>query len=150
MNAPARPIDRISKKTLRQRRDGNCQGRHIHDDRGSAELIVATPLLLLLILVVIQFAIYEHASEVAQAAASQALASTRVVGGTTASGQSEATSLLASVGRGVLVNPSVSITRDAMSARVTVTGTAEDVIPLIHLPVVATSTGPIERFVSGP
>ena len=111
---------------------------------------MATPLLLLLILVVIQFAIYEHASEVAQAAASQALASTRVVGGTTTSGQSDAETLLANIGHSVLIDPVVSVARGATSAKVTVTGTAEAVIPLIHLPVTATSSGPIERFVSGP
>jgi hypothetical protein len=107
-------------------------------------------LLLLLILVVIQFAIYEHASEVAQATAAQALAATRVVGGTTTSGQTEAQSLLDNVGRGVLIRPEVSVTRAATTARVTVTGSAEGVIPLIHLPVSATSSGPLERFVGGP
>jgi hypothetical protein len=111
---------------------------------------VATPLLLLLILAVIQFAVFEHASEVAQAVASQALASTRTVGGTTTSGRAEATSLLANVGSGVLINPAVSVTRDATSARVIVTGTSESVIPLVHLPVTASSSGPLERFVSGP
>jgi Flp pilus assembly protein TadG len=143
-------MDTHSAKRRQQRRRRGCGGHRVRDDRGSAELIVATPLLLLLILAVIQFAIYEHASEVAQATASQALASTRVVGGTTASGRSDAMSLLANIGRGVLIDPAVSVTRDATSARVTVTGTAEDVIPLMHLPVSATSSGPIERFVSGP
>jgi hypothetical protein len=113
-------------------------------------MVVATPLLLLLILAVIQFAIYEHASEVAQATASQALAATRVAGGSTTSGRSEAESILGSVGRSVLINPEVSITRDATAAQVTVTGSAEAVIPLIHLPVTATSSGPLERFVAGP
>ena len=82
--------------------------RLVRDDRGSAELVVATPLLLLLILGVIQFALYEHASEVAQTSAAQALAATRVLGGTTTSGRNEAESLLSSVGRGVLINPVVS------------------------------------------
>jgi len=52
------------------------------DERGSVELVVATPLLLLMILMVIQFAMYEHASQVAQATAAQALAATRTLGGT--------------------------------------------------------------------
>jgi hypothetical protein len=112
--------------------------------------VVATPLLLLLILAVIQFAIYEHASQVAQTTAAQALAATRVMGGTTASGQTEAQSLLTSIGHGVLVDPQVSVNRDATTAQVTVTGHAEGVIPLLHLSISATSSGPLERFVGGP
>ena len=120
------------------------------DDRGSAELVVATPLLLLLILGVIQFALYEHASEVAQTSAAQAVAATRLLGGTTTSGQNEAESLLSSVGRGVLINPVVSVSRRPSTATVTVTGSTEGIIPLLHLAVSASSSGPIERFVSGP
>ena len=124
--------------------------RLVRDDRGSAELVVATPLLLLLILGVIQFALYEHASEVAQTSAAQALAATRVLGGTTTSGRNEAESLLSSVGRGVLINPVVSVSRRPSTATVTVTGSTEGIIPLLHLAVSASSSGPIERFVSGP
>ena len=124
--------------------------RHTGNDSGSAELVVAAPLLLLLILVVIQFALYEHASQVAQTTAAQALATTRVTGGTTASGQAEARSLLATLGHGVLLDPEVSVSRDATTARVAVTGSAEGVIPLLHLSVHATSSGPLERFVGGP
>ena len=73
-------------------------GRRRFDERGSAELVVATPLLLLLILVVIQFALFEHASQVAQTAAAEALASTRTDGATTSSGQTEAQVILHAVG----------------------------------------------------
>jgi hypothetical protein len=132
-------------KSVGQRSHG-----HVGGDRGSAELVVATPLLLLLILAVIQFAIYEHASQVAQTTAAQALAATRVMDGTTASGQTEAQSLLTTIGHGVLVDPQVSVTRDATTAQVTVTGHAEGVIPLLHLSISATSSGPLERFVGGP
>ncbi|MGP0028940.1 MAG: TadE/TadG family type IV pilus assembly protein [Acidimicrobiales bacterium] len=113
-------------------------------------MVVATPLLLLLILSVIQFALYEHASEVAQAAASQALAATRVVGGSSAAGQREALAVLSNVGRDLLIDPEVSVSRDATTAQVIVTGRAEEIIPLIHLAVRANASGPIERFVGGP
>lgn len=129
---------------------GSRGGRRPRDDLGTAELVVATPLLLLLILAVIQFAVYEHASQVAQTTAAQALATARVTGATAASGQAEAESLLANLGHGVLVDPQVSVSRDATTARVTVTGKAEGVIPLLHLSVSANSSGPIERFVGGP
>jgi Flp pilus assembly protein TadG len=129
---------------------GRSRERVGHDDRGSAELVVATPLLLLLILAVIQFAIYEHASQVAQTTAAQALAATRVVGGTTTAGQSEARSMLSDLGSGVIVSPQVSVVRGGTTADVTVSGVAEGVVPLLHLPVRATAAGPLERFVGGP
>ncbi len=47
----------------------------------TAELVIATPLLLLLILAIVQFALWEHATHVAQAVAQQGLAVvTRSVG----------------------------------------------------------------------
>ena len=140
----------ISSGTPRPRGPDKRASRLVRDERGSAELVVATPLLLLLILAVIQFAIYEHAREVAQATASQALAATRVLGGTTTSGQAEAQSLLDNVGHGVLIHPEVSIIRGAQSAQVTVTASAEGIIPIVHLPVSATSAGPLEKFVGAP
>lgn len=129
---------------------GRSVCRRACDDRGSAELVVATPLLLLLVLAVIQFALYEHASQVAQTTASQALAATRVVGGTAAAGQSEAHALLAGPGNGVILDPQVTVARDPTTAQITVTGTTEGIIPLVHLPISATSSGPLERFVGGP
>jgi Flp pilus assembly protein TadG len=125
-------------------------GRRQFDERGSAELVVATPLLLLLILIVIQFALFEHASQVAQTAAAEALASTRTDGATTSAGQTEAQVILHAVGHGVLLNSAVSVTRSATVATVTVTGTTEAVLPFLHLPVHATSSGPVERFAAGP
>jgi Flp pilus assembly protein TadG len=129
---------------------GRVVGRRRFDERGSAELVVATPLLLLLILIVIQFALFEHASQVAQTAAAEALASTRTDGATTSAGQTEAQAILHAVGHGVLLNPAVSVTRTATVATVTVTGTTEAVLPFLHLPVHATSSGPVERFAAGP
>jgi len=129
---------------------GGDRARPAYDERGSAELVVAAPLLLLLILMVVQFALFEHASQVAQTAAAQALALTRTAGADISSGQTEAQSLLDNVGGGVLVDPAVSVTRSATVATVTVTGSTEAVVPFLHLPVHATSSGPVERFVGGP
>ena len=50
------------------------------------ELVIATPLLLLLVLLIAQFALYMHATHIAQAAASEALSEARVSGGTAAAG----------------------------------------------------------------
>lgn len=123
--------------------DGRC------DERGSVELVVATPLLLLMILMVIQFAMYEHASQVAQATAAQALAATRTLDGTTATGQTEGQAVMANIGHGVLDDPQINVSRTQTTAAVTVHGTTEGIVPLWHLSVSATSSGPVERFASG-
>jgi Flp pilus assembly protein TadG len=115
---------------------------------GAAELVIVTPLLMLLILGVIQFALAEQAQHAAQAAASQALAATRIQDGTVPAGQAQAATVLAQEG-GSLTAPGVSITRTATRAMVTVTGDVENLIPGIHLHVRATVTGPVEEWAGG-
>lgn len=118
------------------------------DDRGSAtaELAVATPLLLLMVMLIVQFALWSHASHVAQAAAAQGLAAARTVAGTGADGTREASALLSQLAGGPLADPLVDTTRDATSVTVTVSGTVTPVVPFLVLPVRAVAVGPVERF----
>ena len=118
------------------------------EERGSAtaELVIATPVLLLLILLVVQFALWQHSVHVAQAAASQGLAAARVHGGTAGAGQGEANLVLGQLSHSVLVHPSVRVTRGANTTAVTVAGEAQSVVPFLHLPVHETASGPVERF----
>lgn len=123
-------------------------GNRAADEAGSAsaELVVATPLLLLLVLGVIQFALWQHASHVAQAAAQQGLAVGRVQGGSEQSATAQATALLDQTGSGVLVHPSISTSRDALTTTVVVSGQAEGIIPFLSLPVRSIAAGPTERW----
>ena len=118
------------------------------DERGavSAELVIATPLLLLLIMGVIQFALWQHATHVAGAVAQQGLAVGRLQGETAAAGQSEAQSVLDQLGSGVLVDSNITATRTGTTTTVVVTGHAESVVGLFSLPVKATATGPTEIY----
>ena len=118
------------------------------DERGavSAELVFATPLLLLLIMGVIQFALWEHATHVAGAVAQQGLAVGRLQGETAAAGQSEAQSVLEQLGSGVLVDSNITATRTGTTTTVVVTGHAESVVGLFSLPVKATASGPTEIY----
>lgn len=118
------------------------------EERGSAtvEMVIATPVLLLLILLVVQFAMWQHSVHVAQAAASEGLAAARVQGGSAGSGESEANVVLGQLTDGALQNASVHVSRGRNNATVTVTGEARAVIPFLHLPVHATASGPVERF----
>jgi hypothetical protein len=107
------------------------------------------PLLMLLILLVIQFAIWEHAEGIAHATAEEALAAARVQGSTAAAGQQRAAQVLSQVGSSVLIGPQVSVTRTAADVTVRITGTAEQVLPVpgLTFAVSATVAGPVERFV---
>ncbi|MEC3974321.1 TadE/TadG family type IV pilus assembly protein [Amycolatopsis sp. H20-H5] len=118
------------------------------DDRGAAtaELVLATPLLLLLIMLIAQFALWMHATHIAQAAASQALSVTRVQGGTAARGQTEASNVLAQLGSGPLRDPQARVTRNLDYAAVHVEGNVTAVVPFLTLTAEGDATGPVERF----
>lgn len=120
------------------------------DDRGavSTELAVAIPLVMLLILLIAQFAVWTHATHVAQAAASQALSATRVVGGTTATGHDAARAVLTQLGDGVLKGGHADVTRGPETTTVEIRGTASRIVPFFSLPVEARAVGPTERFVA--
>ena len=110
----------------------------------AAELVIATPLLLLLILGVVQFALWEHATNLAEAAAQQGLSVARLQGETAQAGTSETESVLAQLAGGVLVGPQVSATRTGSTTTVVVSGHAESVVGIFSLPVRATAAGPTE------
>lgn len=124
------------------------QRRGVRDERGAvaAELVIATPLLLLLIMGVIQFALWEHATHVADAAAQQALSVGRLQGESAAAGQAEGQAVLTQVGSGVLTASQVTATKTATITTVVVTGRAASIIGLFALPVRAVASGPSEAL----
>jgi hypothetical protein len=95
---------------------------------------------------VIQFAIWEHATHVADAVAQQGLAVGRLQGETAAAGKAEARSVLDQLGSGVLVSPDVTASRTAATTTLVVTGRAESIVGLFSLPVRATASGPTEAY----
>ncbi|MEV5301150.1 TadE family protein [Amycolatopsis methanolica] len=117
-------------------------------DRGSvsAELVIATPLLLVL-LAIVQFALWSHATHIAQAAASQGLATARSQNGTAAAGTASAQQLLGQLAGGPMRGAAVSTDRGPATAAVRISGTATSVVPFLTLPVHAEAAGPVERFV---
>lgn len=109
--------------------------------------MIATPVVLLMLLAIVQFALWSHATHIAQTAASHGLAAARAHGGSAAEGSTSAQGVLDQLGRGPLKATTITSHRDAQSASLDITGTATSVIPLLTLPVNATATGPVERFV---
>ncbi|HVK20005.1 MAG TPA: TadE/TadG family type IV pilus assembly protein [Actinokineospora sp.] len=120
------------------------------NDRGSvsAELVLVIPLLLFLLLLIVQFALWSHATHVAQAAASNGLAVARAQNGSADLGSAAAQRVLDDLAGGPLVDPAVTAHRDNTTASVHITGTASAVVPFLRLPVHAEAAGPVERFVT--
>lgn len=116
-------------------------------ERGESviELVIAVPVLLLLVFTIVQFTLVWHAEQVAQAAASQALAAARVQGGTQAAGQAHAEQILNQVAGATLPTSSVSVQVGADQAEVEVSGTAQSILPFFTLHVHAEAAGPVER-----
>jgi Flp pilus assembly protein TadG len=135
---------RQSVSALRPRGDRS----QVRDERGAvaAELVVATPFLLLMIMTVIQFALWQHAEHVAEAVAQQGLAVGRLQGESAEAGQSEAQSVLDQLGSGVLVGPKITATRTAATTTIVVTGHAVSAVGLFSLPVKAIAIGPTEAY----
>lgn len=118
------------------------------DQRGSgtAEFTVAAPLLFLLFLLIAQFALYIHATHIAQAAAAQGLSAARVSGGSAGSGTAAGQELLAQLGSGPLRAASVSAQRGLDRASVQVQGKVVSVLPFMSLTVRAEAVGPVEKL----
>ena len=117
-------------------------------ERGAvaAELVIATPLLLLLIMGVIQFALWEHAVHIATAVAQQGVSVGRLQGESAAAGQAEAKSVLGQLGSSVLTGVTITATKTDQMTTVTVTGHAESIVGIFSLPVAATASGASESF----
>lgn len=117
-------------------------------DRGSiaVELAIVAPVAALLLALIVQVVLWSHATHTAQAAAGAALVAARVESGSAGAGQGAAENAFAHYEGGSLEDGAVSVDRGAETVTVTVTGTSQQLIPFIELPVSASVTGPIETF----
>ncbi|BCJ62998.1 TadE/TadG family type IV pilus assembly protein [Polymorphospora rubra] len=113
----------------------------------TAELAVAMPLLLLLVMLVIQAGLWMHATHVAQSAATRAANAAAGYQSSAAAGRDAGEQTLTAIGDGVLKDPSVSVTRTATEVRAEITGTAATVVPGVRWTVRAIAVRPTERFV---
>jgi len=118
------------------------------DESGSAatELVIIMPAVMLLIMLVVQFALYYHGANVATAAAQDAVRAARVEAGSVGAGRNRADALLARSGSGTLEGAQVSVSRDGRRLHVEVTGEVASVIPGVHLHITRDADGPIEQF----
>jgi len=120
------------------------------DERGAAsliQLVLVAPVLLLVLMFIVQFALVAHARSVVEAAAEQGTAVARRADGTQGGAQAEAVKYLDRLGPTMLTTRSVSASRTPATATVTVSGTVISLVPGVHPQVKETSSGPVERYV---
>lgn len=117
------------------------------DDVGSStvEFVICAVLMITLLLVIVQFALYFHLRAVATTAARHGVDRVRVLDGSETAGITAANEFLDQAGSS-LENRTVNATRSATDASVTVTGRVVAVIPGLSLHVTAEVHAPTERI----
>jgi len=109
-------------------------------------MAIIFPITLLIVFGIVQFGIWYHANDIAQAAAQQAVRAASSYEGTQTDGTREAGHVLTENANGLIIHTGIACSRNPNTATVTVTGDALEVIPFIPLPVKATATSPVESF----
>jgi hypothetical protein len=110
------------------------------------EAVLVVPVLMTVLLVVIQLALWAHAAQVAQLAASEGDRAARSFGGGTAAGVAEAETVVHGSHAG-LSGTTVAVTvlpGDVES--VAISGRALSIVPWLSLPVSSVVIGPIQEF----
>jgi Flp pilus assembly protein TadG len=122
--------------------------QRLRRERGDAtvEAVLAVPVLLLVILTIIQFALWYHASHTAKAAAQEGVRAARVEGGTATDGRARATDFMARAVPTLIEGVTITASRDDDHTRVEVRGTLRSLVPGLHLTVAAEADSPVERF----
>ncbi len=114
----------------------------------STELAVLMPVLIALVLVPFQVALWWHASQVADAAAREAVDAAQVATATEDDGMRAAEWFLDAAGN--ITDVEVIITRTTDTVTVDVTGQAPRLIPGFDWHVAGHATGDLERFIPEP
>ncbi len=137
------------------RRQGARQARSSARLRGareargstSVEAAVIFPVFFIAILIVVQFSIWAHAEAVVGAAAGSGDQAARALGSTPAIGNEVAEQWLRRDGSGVLARTSVATVLGGDGiVTVSVSGTAESLLPGLGLAVSAVRSGTMQRF----
>ncbi|MCV2394548.1 pilus assembly protein [Actinotalea sp. M2MS4P-6] len=133
-------------------RQGRLHGR-LRGDTGAStvELVMYTPLLMLTIFVIVQFALSWYGNEVAGAAAREAARVARVGGGTPsaiADAEAAGAALATNVGGNGLTDVEVEVVALPLSqeVRATVTGRSVEIVAGLAPRVSASVQGPVEVF----
>ncbi len=119
----------------------------LRDERGMTTIQVAIlfPVVLFWIMLIVQYGLWWHAKQVANAAAAEAVDAAQVSAGTARDGEDAAASYLAQSGN--LDDITITVSREPTSVTVEVHGDAPRLVPGIEWSVTARSSAPVERFI---
>jgi Flp pilus assembly protein TadG len=125
-------------------------GRRWRDERGMTTIQVAIlfPVVLFWIMLIVQYGLWWHAKQVANAAAAEAVDAAQVSSGSARDGEDAAASYLAQSGN--LDNVTITVSREPTVVTVEVRGDAPQLVPGFEWSVTARSTAPVERFIPEP
>ena len=119
----------------------------LRDERGMTTIQVAIlfPVVLFWIMLIVQYGLWWHAKQVANAAAAEAVDAAQVSSGTARDGEDAAASYLAQSGN--LDDITITVSREPTTVTVEVHGDAPRLVPGIEWSVTARSSAPVERFI---
>jgi Flp pilus assembly protein TadG len=125
-------------------------GPRLRDERGMTTIQVAIlfPVVLLWLMLIVQYGLWWHAKQVANAAAAEAVAAAQVPTGTEADGDAAAHRFLDQSGN--LTDVTVEVNRQPELVIVEVTGDAPRLVPGFEWSVTARSYAPVERYIPEP
>jgi hypothetical protein len=112
----------------------------------AVEAVLVIPVVMVILFLVVQFALWAHAAQVAQLAASEGDRSAQSLGGSPVAGMSRAKSILQGPGSDLASSNVVVVVIPGDLVRTTVTGRAVTILPGMSLPVSAVQIGPIQEF----
>lgn len=117
-------------------------------DGGSVvlEAVLVIPIVMVLLLAVVQFALWSHGVQVAQLAASEGDRTAQAFGSGSAAGLARAEAVLRGPGSDVSAPRVTVATMAGGLVQITVSGDALSILPGISLPVSATQIGAIQEF----
>ena len=110
------------------------------------EFLLVLSMLVVVFLVMLQYAVRAHAHRIVTAAAEEGLAAAAAYDGSAEDGRRTAQAYVDDLGPGV-ENAVVTATRSATTARVAVRGQVQELVPFLTVRVSAEVEGPVERFV---
>jgi Flp pilus assembly protein TadG len=119
----------------------------LRDERGMTTIQVAIlfPVVLFWIMLIVQYGLWWHAKQVANAAAAEAVDAAQVSAGTARDGEDAAASYLAQSGN--LDDITITVSREPTTVTVEVHGDAPRLVPGVEWSVTARSSAPVERFI---
>jgi hypothetical protein len=122
------------------------RGRQTDEGSSVVEAVIVVPVLMLLLLVAVQFALWMHATQVVQLAASEGDRSARSLGGGPAAGVTTARRVVDGPGSDVMSASCSATLLPGDAELLSVSGSALSVLPGLTFTVSASAIGPIQQF----